>query len=221
MNMIVIFDWDGTLCDSVEQIVTAMQMAADECGLPVPAAASVRHIIGLSLPGAMPILFPGESPAACERMREAYSRCYVALDEGPARLHNGALATLESLRACGFELAVATGKSRRGLDRVLRGLGMEHYFDSTRCADETRSKPDPLMLRQILAERGKTPERALMVGDSEYDLDMAQQINMPSVGVSFGVHSPEQLARYQPRAVIDSLAALCDLPELIAQARTG
>lgn len=219
--MIVIFDWDGTLCDSVEQIVVAMQTAADGCGLPVPAAASVRHIIGLSLPTAMPILFPGAPPAVQEEMREAYSRCYIALDQGPARLHEGALETLESLRASGFELAVATGKSRRGLDRVLRGLGMEHYFDSTRCADETRSKPDPLMLRQILAERRKSPELALMVGDSEYDLDMARQISMPSVGVSFGVHSPQQLAQHQPRAVIDSLLDLCDLPELVAHARTG
>ena len=116
---------------------------------------------------------------------------------------------------------MATGKSRRGLDRVLRGLGLENYFDSTRCADETRSKPDPLMLQQILAERSKTSELALMVGDSEYDLDMARQINMASVGVSFGVHSPAQLAQHQPRAVIDSLLDLCALPELIAHARTG
>lgn len=219
--MIVIFDWDGTLCDSVEQIVAAMQAAADECDLPVPEAAAVRHIIGLSLPNAMPILFPGQPLAVWDRMRDAYSRCYVALDRGPARLHEGALETLERLRECGFELAVATGKSRRGLDRVLRGLDLETYFDSTRCADETRSKPDPLMLQQILAERGKTPERALMVGDSEYDLAMARNINMASVGVSFGVHSPEQLAQHQPRAVIDRLLDLCDLPELIAQASTG
>jgi len=219
--MIVIFDWDGTLCDSVEQIVSAMQMAAGECGLPIPEAPAVRHIIGLSLPSAMPILFPGQPGAVWEQMRDAYSRCYVALDQGPARLHEGALETLERLRAAGLELAVATGKSRRGLDRVLAGLGLETYFESTRCADETRSKPDPLMLQQILAERGKTSERALMVGDSEYDLAMARNINMASIGVSFGVHSPAQLARYQPLAVVDRLLDLCDLPELIAQARTG
>lgn len=219
--MIVIFDWDGTLCDSVEQIVTAMQTAADDCRLAIPEAAAVRHIIGLSLPNAMPILFPGQPPAAWDRMREAYSRCYVALDQGPARLHEGALVTLERLRNAGVELAVATGKSRRGLDRVLGGLGLENYFDSTRCADETCSKPDPLMLRQILAERGKTAELAIMVGDSEYDLAMARQINMASVGVSFGVHSPEQLAQHQPRAVVDRLLDLCDLPELSAYASTG
>ncbi len=219
--MIIIFDWDGTLCDSVEQIVSAMQEAADECSLPIPEAAAVRHIIGLSLPNAMPILFPGQPLAEWDRMREAYSRCYVARDQGPARLHEGALETLDRLRNSGFELAVATGKSRRGLDRVLRGLGLERFFESTRCADETRSKPDPLMLRQILAERGKTVERALMVGDSEYDLAMARQINMASVGVSFGVHLPEQLALHQPRAVIDRLLDLCDLPELAVQASTG
>jgi phosphoglycolate phosphatase len=198
-----------------------MQMAADECGLPIPEAPAVRHIIGLSLPSAMPILFPGQPGAVWEQMRDAYSRCYVALDQGPARLHEGALETLERLRAAGLELAVATGKSRRGLDRVLAGLGLETYFESTRCADETRSKPDPLMLQQILAERGKTSELAVMVGDSEYDLAMARNINMASIGVSFGVHSPAQLARYQPLAVVDRLLDLCDLPELIAQARTG
>ncbi len=219
--MIVIFDWDGTLCDSVEQIVSAMQAAADECRLPIPDASAVRHIIGLSLPNAMPILFPGQPPAVWDRMQQAYSRCYVAMDRGPARLHEGALETLERLRGSGFELAVATGKSRRGLDRVLHGLGLENYFESTRCADETLSKPDPLMLRQILAERGKTSELALMVGDSVYDLDMARQINMASVGVSFGVHSPQQLAQHQPRAVIDHLLDLCELPELMAHARTG
>lgn len=219
--MIVIFDWDGTLCDSVEQIVSAMQMAADECALPIPEAATVRHIIGLSLPSAMPILFPGQPGVVWERMRDAYSRCYVALEQGPARLHDGALETLERLRARGLELAVATGKSRRGLDRVLAGLGLSNYFETTRCADETRSKPDPLMLQQILAERGKTAQLALMVGDSEYDLAMARTLNMASVGVSYGVHSPSQLAQHQPLAVIDRLLDLCDLPELVTQASTG
>ncbi|HBQ41301.1 MAG TPA: HAD family hydrolase [Halieaceae bacterium] len=219
--MIVIFDWDGTLCDSVEQIVQAMQAAAETCALPVPEAAAVRHIIGLSLVAAMPLLFPGTTAAQQEAMQAAYASSYQALDPGPARLHEGALETLEWLRSAGFELAVATGKSRRGLDRVLKGLGMETYFQSTRCADETRSKPHPMMLEEILAARGKTVHNALMVGDSAYDLDMAQRIGMASVGVTFGVHSREQLSQHQPVALIDRLEALRSVPQLAAQASTG
>lgn len=219
--MIVIFDWDGTLCDSVEQIVDAMQAAAEACALPVPEAAAVRHIIGLSLVTAMPLLFPASSAAQREAMQAAYARCYVALDQGPARLHEGAMDTLEWLRGAGFELAVATGKSRRGLDRVLQNLGMQDYFHCTRCADETRSKPHPLMLEEILVERGIAVETAWMVGDSEYDLEMARNIGMPSVGVTFGVHSPEQLSRHQPRALVDRLHDLRTLPALLAQASTG
>ncbi len=219
--MIVIFDWDGTLCDSVEQIVQAMQTAAEDCDLPVPEADAVRHIIGLSLVTAMPLLFPGSSAAQQEAMQAAYARCYRALDPGPATLHEGALETLDWLRASGFEVAVATGKSRRGLDRVLQGLGLEGYFHSTRCADETRSKPHPLMLEEILLERGKAAHSALMVGDSEYDLEMARRLGMPSVGVTFGVHSREQLLRHRPLALIDRLAALKELPHVLSQASIG
>lgn len=219
--MIVIFDWDGTLCDSVEQIVVAMQAAAEQCALVPLEAAQIRNIVGLGLPQALAMLYPDLSLAARERLARAYSACYVERDQTPARLFEGALETLEQLRNSGCELAVATGKSRRGLDRVLRGLGMTDFFHATRCADETRSKPDPLMLSQILGERNKCASQAVMVGDSEYDLAMARAIGMPSIGVSYGVHARELLQRHQPRAVIDQLRQLCDLPELALQARTG
>jgi phosphoglycolate phosphatase len=198
----------------VEQIVLAMQAAAGRCGLPPPEAAAVRHIVGLGLPQAVEMLFPDQSLADREQLARAYSACYVEADQGPARLFEGALDTLERLRDAGLELAVATGKSRRGLDRVLRGLGMEGFFQATRCADETRSKPHPLMLEQILAERNKQASEALMIGDSEYDLAMAQAIGMPSVGVSYGVHARELLQRHQPCAIIDQLRQLCELPQL-------
>ncbi|MFV0277481.1 MAG: HAD family hydrolase [Parahaliea sp.] len=210
--MIAIFDWDGTLCDSVDGIVLAMRTAADELGIATPAEAAVRDIIGLGLSQAMERLFPAMEGAAREAMVGTYSRHYMELTSGPPRLFAGAREMLASLREAGWELAVATGKSRRGLDRVLRGAAMEGVFVSTRCADETRSKPDPLMLCEILAERGKTTGEAVMVGDSEYDLEMAARLGMAAIGVSYGVHSPGRLARHRPRAIIDQLA---ELPPLL------
>jgi len=119
--------------------------------------------------------------------------------------------TLDGLRERGIELAVATGKSRRGLDRVLVSLGLADYFDSTRCADETQSKPHPRMLHEILVTRGKSPGDAVMIGDSEYDMDMARQAGVRSVAVSFGVHSTDRLASCGPLAVIDALPELLEL----------
>ncbi len=148
---------------------------------------------------------------------------YVALDRGPAPLYPGALETLHALRDRGLELAVATGKSRRGLNRVLAGLGLEGFFDSTRCADETSSKPHPLMLHEILQERAKPVEEALMVGDTEFDLAMAGNAGIGSVGVSFGVHSVPRLQAHDPLAIVDTLPELLDLPELQSPAgdKTG
>jgi phosphoglycolate phosphatase len=214
LNVIAIFDWDGTLCDSIDGIVRAMQGAAAERSLTVPPAAAVREIIGLGLPQALARLFPELPDGERVALADAYSRQHIASDAGPARLFEGAVEMLEALRAGGCELAVATGKSRRGLNRVLAGLGMERFFHTTRCADETRSKPDPLMLREILAERGKSAGEAIMIGDSEYDLEMAGRAGVAAVGVSFGAHAPERLRRHRPRDIVDDLARL---PELVAQ----
>ncbi len=216
--MIIIFDWDGTLCDSVDGIVTAMQAAAVEHCLAPPSESAVQNIVGLGLPQAMAELFPQQPEDERLILAEAYSRHYIEATAGPANLFPGAADTLAALRDSGFELAVATGKSRRGLDRVLAGIGMSDYFETTRCADETRSKPDPLMLEEILYERGKRASEAVMVGDSEYDLEMALRAGIPSIGVSFGVHSPERLARHRPLAVIDQLV---ELPSLVASLAVG
>jgi len=217
--MIVIFDWDGTLCDSIDQIVSAMQAAAREVGLGTPSVQAVTDIVGLGLPQAIAILFPRCSQEARERVEVAYSKHFVAGDRGPATLFKGALATLDALRNRGFELAVATGKSRRGLSRVLAGLDMTQAFHASRCADETRSKPHPLMLEEILTERGKSPRDALMVGDTEYDLDMAARAGIPSVGVSYGVHDTKRLQRHGPVAIVDELPELLELPLLRAHDR--
>jgi phosphoglycolate phosphatase len=215
--MIVIFDWDGTLCDSVDHIVLAMQQAAVSIGVPVPEPAAVRDIVGLGLQQAIAQVFPGRGDEFGKDFAALYSRHYIEADQPPATLFNGALSTLNTLKGRGIELAVATGKSRRGLNRVLGGLHLSEFFEATRCADETLSKPHPLMLHEILRERGKAPEQALMVGDTEYDLEMATNAGVASVGVSFGVHSIERLSRHQPVAILDELAALLDIPQCQAQ----
>ncbi len=213
----IIFDWDGTLCDSVSQIVTSIQSAASELGVDVPSDEAAAKIIGLGLPQAVAVLFPDAPETLLEDIARVYSRHYVNSEQGPPRLFPGALETLQALKDRGLEIAVATGKSRRGLDRVLGVLGLEEFFHASRCADETRSKPDPLMLVEIMRERGVAPSEVVMIGDTEYDLAMAARAGVPSVGVSYGVHSPERLSGHAPVAIVDSLPELLDLPALAAR----
>ncbi len=210
----IIFDWDGTLCDSVEHIVAAMQGAATELGLNAPTAADTRNIIGLGLPQGVARLFPGLPEAQRREFEQAYSRQYIAHEAAPPRLFPGALDTLEALKSRGLEVAIATGKSRRGLDRILKLFNLSEFFHATRCADETRSKPHPLMIEQILKARKVEPHRALMVGDTEYDLEMATNAGVASVGVSFGVHDTDRLRSHRPLAIVDALPELLELPFL-------
>ncbi len=212
--MIAIFDWDGTLCNSVDHIVSAMQDAAEELAVAPPPAAAVRDIVGLGLPQALSRLFPELGSAARGEIAAAYSRHFASPHRAPTQLFDGAMETLHGLRARGIELAVATGKSRRGLDRVLAALELTDFFDATRCADETSSKPDPLMLHEIMAARGKSAQEVVMIGDSEYDLAMAQRAGVPAVAVTFGVHGGDRLAAYEPLAIIDELIELLNLPVL-------
>jgi phosphoglycolate phosphatase len=209
--MIAIFDWDGTLCDSIDHIVEAMQDTATELDLIPPSVADIRDIVGLGLPQAINRLFPTLDDAQVSAVAAAYSHHFVDPSRAPAQLFDGAMSTLEALRGRGIELAVATGKSRRGLNRVLAALGMDDFFDTTRCADETCSKPDPMMLHEIMAERGKLVTDAVVIGDSEYDLGMAQRAGVSSVAVSFGVHSEDRLMAYSPLAIVHELPALLEL----------
>ena len=209
--MIAIFDWDGTLCNSIDHIVESMQDAAAELELTPPAVAAVRDIVGLGLPEAIHRLFPDLEEQRRAEIAATYSRQFVSEERAPAQLFDGALKTLQGLRNRGIELAIATGKSRRGLNRVLGTLDLVNFFDATRCADETRSKPHPMMLHEIMAERGKSATDAVVIGDSEYDLDMAQRAGVQSVAVSFGVHGEERLMAYDPLAVVHDLPALLKL----------
>lgn len=203
-----IFDWDGTLMDSERQIVHCMQRAAADLGLVVPETAAVRSIIGLGLPEALLRLFPFYDRPLRERIRQAYARHFVAEAGGRSELFPGAMELLEDLRAQGHLLAVATGKSRLGLDRVLEQTGLMHFFDTSRCADETASKPDPLMLNEILVALSVFPGEAVMIGDTTFDLEMAARANVRSVGITHGVHAATELERHRPLAIVSDLGAL-------------
>lgn len=202
---LVIFDWDGTLMDSERQIVHCMQMAANDLKLVVPTYEAVRGIIGLGLPEALERLFPHYDLRLREAIRQAYARHFVAEAGGQSELFPGALALLEELRARGCLLAVATGKSRLGLNRVFAKTGLTYYFDASRCADETASKPDPRMLHEILTELSVFAEESIMIGDTTFDLEMAECIGMPRIGVAHGVHDTRQLEAHAPLAIVNDL----------------
>ncbi|MCH7308282.1 HAD-IA family hydrolase [Acinetobacter sp. NIPH 1852] len=202
---LVIFDWDGTLFDSVGQIVASLQHAAQRFEQPLTDEAA-KSIIGLGLPEVMQILFP-QVPHLQQDILQCYADHYVANSKGDAWF-SGVAELLMDLKQQGLKLAVATGKSRKGLDRVLSQTNSHDIFDITRAASETKSKPDPLMLQEILAEMQVDATRAIMVGDTSYDLEMAQNLNMHRIGVSYGVHNIETLQRYQPLAIAHNVQEL-------------
>ena len=202
---LIIFDWDGTLFDSVGQIVASLQYAAQLFEQPLTDDAA-KSIIGLGLPEVMQILFP-QVPHLQQDILECYADHYVANSKGDAWF-DGVAELLADLKQQGIKLAVATGKSRKGLDRVLKQTQSNDLFDITRAASETKSKPHPLMLEEILAEMQVSIDSAIMVGDTSYDLEMAQNLNMPRIGVSYGVHSIDTLQQYQPLAIVHNVQEL-------------
>lgn len=205
---LIIFDWDGTLFNSVGQIVASLQFAAQQFEQPLTDAAA-KSIIGLGLPEVAQVLFP-EVPELHHEILQCYATHYVENSKGDAWFE-GVSVMLQDLKAQEVKLAVATGKSRKGLDRVLHQTASDDLFDVTRAASETKSKPDPLMLTEILQVTGISVENAIMVGDTSYDLEMAQNIAMPRIGVSYGVHTPEVLAHYNPLAIAEDVADLHQL----------
>jgi len=206
---LLIFDWDGTLVDSIGRIVAAMHGAADRCEVPRCTDEQVKSIIGLGLPEAIARLYPQlDDPRLIERFRQCYSDGYLELEAQPSALFAGVAEALERFRADGYRLAVATGKTRHGLQRVLQGRGWLDYFDVTRCADETASKPDPLMLHEILQHCRVPAGRALMVGDSSFDLLMARNAGVDAVAVGYGAQSLDALREHGPRLAISEFSQL-------------
>ncbi|SDH45055.1 HAD-IIIA family hydrolase [Pseudomonas panipatensis] len=201
---LLIFDWDGTLVDSIGRIVESMRVAAGRSGLPWRSDEAIKGIIGLGLPEAIQTLYPEvDDAAALSVFRRDYGEHYLLLEAEPSPLFPGVMDALEHFRHCGFRLAVATGKSRRGLDRVLAGQGWQRFFDITRAADESASKPDPRMLHEILAHCRVDPRRALMVGDSPFDLEMARRAGMDSVAVAYGAQPLSVLREFGPSLEIE------------------
>lgn len=208
---LLVFDWDGTLFDSIGWIVECLQRAALECDLALPSEAAARSVIGLGLHEAMARLYPGSAPELAPRLADIYRRHYVTRPMADLGLFEGVVDMLHELREHGFQLAVATGKARSGLDHCLRATGMESFFDATRCADETASKPDPAMLLQIMEELAVARERTLMIGDSLHDLGMARNAGVDAVGVGCGANGLGELAELRPLALLETTRELLTL----------
>lgn len=208
---LVVFDWDGTIMDSAGEIVGAMQRAIADLGLPERPPEAMRELIGLGIDDVLERLFPELETDRVKALLTAYRRRYSAADMvpgGAAPLFPGVEETLLHLRSTGCTLAVATGKSRRGLERGFAETGLGHFFRVSRCADESTPKPAPDMLEEILLRTATEPERALMVGDTEFDIAMAAAAGVPAVGVACGVHDPGRLYAAGANTVLENVAAL-------------
>ncbi|MFQ1063571.1 HAD family hydrolase [Bordetella trematum] len=204
---LVVFDWDGTLMDSTHSIVAAIQAAARDLELPVPSASAASWVIGLSLESALRRAVPELTPALLPRFLERY-RIHYLLRDPELRLFDGIRELLEDLANRNVRLAVATGKSRVGLDRVLAATGLGPVFDATRTADETFSKPHPEMLNQLMSDLDVDPDAVIMIGDTTHDLQMAANAGVHGLGVSYGAHSLAELQGCPSQAVVDSVPAM-------------
>lgn len=205
---LIIFDWDGTVMDSIPRIVSSLQSTAAACQLKIPSVSAIHDIIGLSLPVAMQVLFDCYSEQEQQQIIAVYRDFYIEKDTTPCPLFEGAEAVLQSLKTQGYQLAVATGKARPGLERAWLATDTGHYFSASRCAQEVPSKPDPAMIREILALTGVSPDRALMIGDSIHDLNMAANAGVDSLGVTYGVHNAQRLQEAAPRHLIHTITEL-------------
>lgn len=207
----VIFDWDGTLVDSVDHIAESLHQAATDLGYPALEREAYRDIIGLGMVEALERLYPGLGRDEITSIREGYANYFFRKITTPQNLFEGMADVVLDLQSSGRGCSVATGKSRKGLEPALVSSGLGSHFDITRCADETRSKPDPRMLEEILLFYGLKPAEAVMIGDTRYDLEMAQRIGMPAIGVEWGVHKRDVLGGYAPHAIVDTVADLRDV----------
>ena len=208
MYKLLIFDWDGTVIDSAARIISSMQKAAQDLSQPALTDEAVRNIIGLGLPEAIRVLIPDVDEAVIPQMRERYGHYYLGVDDTPTELFDGVEQTLSNLKDKGYRLAVATGKSRRGLKRVFDDTGLEYLFETSRCADETTSKPHPHMLEEILQETGLNAADAVMIGDTEFDLEMGVRAGMDTIAVSYGAHHIDRLKAYKPVLVMNEFPDL-------------
>jgi len=200
---VLVFDWDGTLANSTALIVHAIQHAFADVGLPQPSNQDANFVIGYGLHDAMRHLAPDAQLEQVHGIVEAYKHHYLAR-ESEIVLFDGVVEALTRYKQAGYFLAVATGKSRKGLDRALQQTGLDVLFDITRCADECQSKPHPQMLLEIIDYLGLPARQGVMIGDTTHDLNMAGNAQMAGVGVSYGAHPRHELAILEPLALCDS-----------------
>mgnify|MGYP001198867032 CR=1 FL=1 len=204
---LIIFDWDGTVMDSVGKIVATLQGAARHFSVPEPTDEAAKNIIGLSLETAIATLFPEHSQLHPDLVAR-YKHHYVYEDNTPTPLFAEVETTLAALKRLGYRLAVATGKSRKGLDRLLAESQLTDYFEYTRTSCEAHSKPHPDMLEQILTMCDVSADKALMIGDTQIDMQLAANAKVDAVGVTFGVHNAAQLQQFSPVATVDHFSEL-------------
>lgn len=215
---LVVFDWDGTLMDSIARIVRCMHLAIADIGAEPRTDAQLRDIIGLGVRQATQALYPGADDTFMAALTQAYRLHYMERDTTPTPLYPDAEAILKTLARRGFLLAVATGKSRRGLEEALAASGLAAYFDATATTDEHPSKPHPGMLSYLIDRLGVDYRDTVMVGDSAYDLQMANSVRVSGVGITHGAHDRARLQHYGPAALI---AALSELPPLLGHHEDG
>ena len=204
---LIAFDWDGTLFDSTQIIVRSIQLAVADVGGTVPSNEAASYVIGLGLMQALAHAAPDVPEARYPELGLRY-RHHYALHQNDITLFEGVLQLLLDLKERGHLLAVATGKSRRGLDEALQAVELKGRFDGSRTADETAGKPHPRMLHELMSEFGVKPERTLMIGDTTHDLQMALNAGCASVGVSYGAHEPSAFEPLKPRVVAHSVQEL-------------
>jgi phosphoglycolate phosphatase len=205
---LIVFDWDGTLIDSAGTIVQSIQEAARDMGVEVPDRERASHVIGLGLHDSLRHAVPGLAPERYLEFADHYRRHFRARQESML-LFPGIRELLERMsRSHG--LAIATGKSRKGLDRALAAEDLGRYFRMSRCADETNPKPHPAMLLEIMRELDIDPERTLMIGDTSHDLDMAKAAGVDALAVTYGAHPEQSLRGCGPRGCVASVAELDD-----------
>ena len=206
---LIAFDWDGTLFDSTAIIVRCIQAAVRDVGGTVPTDKEAAYVIGMGLMQALAHAAPDVPPEKYTELGNRYRFHYIQ-HQDDLSLFDGVLPLLNDLRERGHLLAVATGKSRRGLDEALHTVQLKGVFDGSRTADQTAGKPHPLMLQELMAEFDVAPERLLMIGDTTHDLQMAVNAGCASVGVSYGAHEPDAFHALKPLAVVHSVRELHD-----------
>jgi phosphoglycolate phosphatase len=204
---LIVFDWDGTLMDSTAMIARCIQASCKDLGLSVPEEKHAKYIIGLGLEDALRYVAPDLAATEYPKLAERYRHHFFSSEE-EILLFDGVSALLTQLVDEGYLLAVATGKGRKGLDRALEQTGLARRFHASRCADETRSKPHPEMLLELMDRLGTEPRRTLMVGDTTHDLQMAANAGCPAIAVAAGAHDRAQLEALGPLACLPSVSHL-------------